>query len=125
MQLWEIIGVITKAQEASFRQEMAEIRERVDLKLASCTINGDKITDYFTQVKLDDTENWDKYLKFEIVYWGDYEIGYQVSKVKREYAMKQASKIIEDSANANEGNIPDLYFIDKDTARKRKCCLCI
>ena len=104
---------------------MAAIREQVDLKLASCTINGDKISDYFTKVSLEDANNFDKYLKFEIVYWGDYEIGYEVSKVTRNYAMKNASKIIENSANKNDGNVPDLYFIDKEIARNRRSCLFI
>ena len=98
---------------------MATIREKVDLKLASCTMNGDKITDYFTQVKLEDAKDFDKYLKFEIVWWGDYEIAYEVSSLKRDYASVKAAKVIEDSANKNEGNVPDLYFIDEKTARNR------
>ena len=98
---------------------MAAIREQVDLKLASCEMNGDKITDYFTKVKLEDVKDFDKYLKFEIVWWGDYEISYEISSLKRDYASIKAEKIIEDSANKNGGNVPDLYFIDKGTARNR------
>ena len=116
----EKIGIITKGQEANFRTEMAQIREKVDMKLASCEVNNEKISDCFEQVKLEESKNWDKYLKFEIVWWGkDYEQGYSISKVKRNYAKKKASEMLEANAIERDGvkYIPDLYFIDNNTSR--------
>ena len=99
---------------------MAAIKEQVDLRKASCTMNGISITEYFDKVKYEDTEDFDKQLKLEIVWWGDYEFSYDISKVKRQYAEKNADDIIKDASDKNEGNVPDLYFVDIETSKTEK-----
>ena len=68
-------GIITKAQEAAFREEMLAIRETVNLYNIVSQVNGEteislaplSISDIEGN-KLKDT------LKLEIAYWGNYEI---------------------------------------------------
>ena len=70
MQQWEKIGVITKAQEASFRQEMATVREVVDMAKAIEGMNMQDEQNAISQkVPVSDTDKWDDSLKIEMVNW--------------------------------------------------------
>ena len=46
-------GVITKAIEAAFRSEMAEMRDNVDLVLINCEMYGETVDEKFEQVKFE------------------------------------------------------------------------
>ena len=99
-------GMITKAAEAAFRNEMAAIREQVDLKLIENSIDNSGI-EGFEQVT--DISGWDSDLKKEIIYWGQVDIG--VSEITKDYAKNNADSIFQ------ENNLLDnLYYIDKVTA---------
>lgn len=49
-------GILTKATEASFRQEMSEVREKIDLYLIENQLNADKEVT-FKEINIDDTKN--------------------------------------------------------------------
>ena len=99
-------GMITKAVEASFRTEMAAIREQVDLKLIENNMSNGVI-EGFEQVT--DTSGWDADLKKEIIYWGQVDLG--ISELTKDYAKNNADEIFEDNNLIN-----NLYYINKTTA---------
>ena len=76
MQLWEIIGVITKAQEASFRTEMTEISEKMKINQVKDLVNEfnknsqiKENDDYLTKISFADTNKWTDTLKKELLEW--------------------------------------------------------
>ena len=60
-------GILTKATEASFRQEMSEVREKIDLYLIENQLNADKEVT-FKEKNIDDTKNWKDTIKQEIIF---------------------------------------------------------
>ena len=107
-------GIITKAQEASFRTEMEAIEEQVRIKESFCLIEDKNITDIFTeQLTINDAKKWDIELKMEVIYWGQYEIG--INRITRAYAKENWRNILE-SKNGDTGKIDNLYYIDKETS---------
>ena len=60
-------GILTKATEASFRQEMSEVREKIDLYLIENQLNADKEVT-FKEINIDDTKNWKDTIKQEIIF---------------------------------------------------------
>lgn len=101
-------GIITKAREASFRSEMSEIKEQIEIKRTQIQLYGKNIQDEFKRVTLDDIKDYDIDLKKEIAYWGKYDIG--VSEITKEYAKNNWQSIL-----TNE-RIESLYIVDKETA---------
>lgn len=60
-------GILTKATEASFRQEMSEVREKIDLYLIENQLNANKEV-MFKEINIDDTKNWKDTIKQEIIF---------------------------------------------------------
>lgn len=60
-------GILTKATEVSFRQEMSEVREKIDLYLIENQLNADKELT-FKEINIDDTKNWKDTIKQEIIF---------------------------------------------------------
>lgn len=60
-------GILTKATEASFRQEMSEVREKIDLYLIENQLNANKEVT-FKEINIDDTKNWKDTIKQEIIF---------------------------------------------------------
>ena len=108
-------GIITQAQETTFRTEMAGIREAVDLKKLECKMDNTlTITNAFAeQITITEAEDWDLELKMEIIYWGQYEVG--INKITRQYAKEHWKEILK-SKNEETNLIDNLYYIDADTA---------
>lgn len=53
-------GIISRAREASFRTEMTEMEEKVNVLNTQVYLEGRVITDIFTeQVKIEDVKKWD------------------------------------------------------------------
>lgn len=75
-------GILTKATEASFRQEMSEVREKIDLYLIENQLNANKEV-MFKEINIDDTKNWKDTIKQEIIFWGNYDV--DVSEVTTTY----------------------------------------
>lgn len=101
-------GIITKAREASFRSEMSEIKEQIEIKRTQIQLYGKNIQDEFEKVTLDDIKDYDIDLKKEIAYWGKYDIG--VSEITKEYAKNNWQSIL-----TNE-RLENLYIVDKEIA---------
>ena len=110
-------GIITKAQEAAFREEMLAIREAVNLYNIVVQVNSD--TDIkLVQVQESDIDNdkWKDTLKLEIAYWGNYDI--QVNKLTDAYITSENNfkEIVRDAS----GNVKELYYIEGDKNINRK-----
>lgn len=60
-------GILTKSTEASFRQEMSEVREKIDLYLIENQLNANKEVT-FKEINIDDTKNWKDTIKQEIIF---------------------------------------------------------
>ena len=97
---------------------MSTVKEQVEIKQLKCELENKTISNIFTeQVKMEDIENWKVDLKFEIIYWGKYDIG--VTTLTREY-IKENWKSILEGGNANKEYIDNLYYIDKETAGRKE-----
>ena len=108
-------GVITKAIEAAFRSEMSEMRDNVDLELINCEMYGETVDEKFEQVKFEDAKKWDEYLKLEVIYYGEYDLDYGVTKLSRDYIKSYGDSILESNTEEQEGTkyVRNLYFVDK------------
>lgn len=91
---------------------MIGIKEQVDLKLIKSEMLETTIAEKFTNVPVEEALKWDKKLKKEIIYWGQYDIG--VSEITKEYAKNNADEIL--AMSAKDGKINNLYYVDKETA---------
>ena len=68
----EIIGIITKGQESSFRTEMAQVKENVNMNKAAYQLdeNLENLKDIFAgQVSVEEAREFDKTLIYEIVFF--------------------------------------------------------
>ena len=116
MQLWEIIGVITKAQEASFRQEMATVRELVDLTNVSEQMQSDETKKVsYERVLLEDANKWKVSLKKELILWGEYDI--KANELSNKYIEDDFANLVKDKEN--EAYVKGIYYI-KDGNLKDK-----
>lgn len=115
-------GVITKAIEAAFRSEMAEMRDNVDLVLINCEMYGETVDEKFEQVKFEDAKKWDEYLKLEVIYYGEYDLDYGVTKLSRDYIKSYGDSILESNTEEQEGTkyVRNLYFVDTETAKGKE-----
>ena len=108
-------GIITKAQEVAFREEMLAIREAVDIynitSWAGTTIDINLVPISSSDI---DNEKWKNTLKLEIVYWGNYEL--EINKPVEEYVKNNFKSIVTDA----NGNVKELYYIEGDEAVNRK-----
>ena len=98
---------------------MAEIKDQVDLQLINCEMYGEEIDDKFEQVKLEDAKKWDEYLKFEIIYWGEFGTNSDVTKLTKEYIKTNGDDILEQNADiAGDGTkyLRNMFIIDEETA---------
>ena len=102
-------GIITKAGEASFRQEMATVREKIDLYKIELQLGLDSKIN-LVQLTEEDIEKWASTLKLEIALWGNYDI--EISKLTTAYVKNDENfkKIILDS----NGNVKDIYYIQEN-----------
>ena len=91
---------------------MAGIEEKIQTKKMESQLANQTISDIFTeQVKIEDVKKWKAELKFEIIYWGKYNIG--VTTLTREYVKNQWESILK-GANENKEYVDNLYYIDKE-----------
>ena len=105
-------GIITKAQEASFREEMSSIKEEIEIEEIKLLKAKKPRTELFKeQVKITDVEKFKLELKTEIIYWGRYEVG--ISRITKEYAKKQWKNIFNVHSGSGEF-AKDLYYVDKE-----------
>ena len=110
-------GIITKAQEAAFREEMLAIRETVNLYNIVSQVNGEteislaplSISDIEGN-KLKDT------LKLEIAYWGNYEI--EVNELTPAYV--NSGDNFKTIVTKRSDNVKDIYYIQGDENINRK-----
>lgn len=106
-------GLIAKAQEASFRTEMATIEETVEMKKLECEMAGITITDNLEVVPITESNNWKAELNYEIITWGSYDLG--TNKIDKNYVQKQYASIY--SNKSTDGiNIPNLYYLSEEIA---------
>ena len=106
-------GVITKAREASFRNEMAMVKEQVSIKLQNSKRYDEPMVGFTKVTNQDGTNNWDSDLKKEIIYWGKVDIG--ISEITKEYAKNNADEIFE-SFNL----LDNLYYVDIETSKGKQ-----
>ena len=111
-------GIISRAREDSFRTEMTEMEEKVNVLNTQVYLEGRVITDIFTeQVKIEDVKKWDDQLKFEVIYWGEYDIG--VNTISRKYVKNNWKSIFSQGQNGKE-YVDNLYYIDKTTSNGKE-----
>ena len=115
-------GIITKAVESAFRTEMAERRDNVDLALINCEMYGEEIEEKFEKVKFEDAKKWDEYLKLEVIYWGEYDLDYEVTELSRDYIKQYGNNILESNTEEIEGTkyVRNIFVVDKDTAQGKE-----
>ena len=110
-------GIITKAQEATFREEMLSIREVVNLYDIASRVGGEtEISLVPLSVSDIDSGNLKDTLKLEIAFWGDYDI--EVNKLTPAYVKsgENFKSMITDSS----GNVKDIYYIEGKEKINRK-----
>ena len=131
MQLWEIIGVITQAQEASFRSEMAAVKEAVHMRIASNVVaDAGKIQKIeYEPVPLEDGYKWKSTLRIEIAFWRDYSefenIPKDVSDLEDRSLAKWVSKITENNNNFGAflsagDNVRGIYYVKESGHEEKK-----
>lgn len=106
-------GVITKAREASFRNEMAMVKEQVSIKLQNAKRYDEPMVGFTKVTEQDGSNKWDSDLKKEIIYWGKVDIG--ISEITKEYAKNNADEIFE-SFNL----LDNLYYVDIETSKGKQ-----
>ena len=104
-------GILTKAAEASFRQEMSEIRDKIDLYTIENQINADKELS-FKEIKIEDTKSWRDTLKQEIVLWGNYNV--DVNEVTTAYIKNNFEKLANDNRTAL-----NIYYIEENNSKNK------
>ena len=93
---------------------MSAIEEQVQMKKMQYEVENKSVSNIFTeQVKIEDMKKWKDELKFEIIYWGQYNVG--VTSLTREYVKTQWETILKGD-NESKEYVDNLYYIDKDTA---------
>ena len=110
-------GIITKAQEAAFREEMLAIREAVNLYNIVSQVNDETEINLVPLSISDIEDNKLKHtLKFEIAYWGNYEI--EVNKLTIAYVKSEDN--FKTIVTKRSDNVKDIYYIEGDEKVNRK-----
>ena len=107
-------GIITMSQEASFRTEMSQVREMVDMYLAEKQIDVKETTTKMNQVTIEKAKKWETTLKKEIIYWGNYDI--EINKPTDYYIEEMFDKLI---LNEN-GDVDYIYYIENNDISSKK-----
>ena len=108
-------GIITKAQESSFRTEMTSVKEAVEITNAANAgaILSDSIKKEYEPVPLEDTDSWKLSLKMEIINWKNTEI--VVNQLSTAYVKKQFKEILKDG-----DYVKGLYYVKEDNFDEKK-----
>ena len=109
-------GIITKAQEAAFKEEMLAIREAVNLYNIVSQVNGDTEINLVPMPESDIEEKMKDTLKLEIAYWGNYER--EVNKLTLAYIKSEDN--FYNMVKGSGGNVKDIYYIEGDEKINRK-----
>ena len=104
-------GILGKAVEAAFRQEMSDVRDKIDLYAIEKQLNADKELS-FKEIKIEDTKNWKNTIKQEIVLWGNYNV--DVNEVTNAYIKNNFEKLVSDN-----GKVLNIYFIEEDNSKNK------
>ncbi len=107
-------GIITKAQEAAFRTEMAQIREMVDMHLLEKEMNVTETSIKMNEVPIEEAKKWELTLKKEIIYWGNYDI--EINKPTDYYIEEMFDKIVLNES----GDIGYIYYIESNDLESKK-----
>ena len=107
-------GIITKAQEATFRTEMAQIREMVDMHLLEKEMNVTETSIKMNEVPIEKAKKWELTLKKEIIYWGNYDI--EINKPTDYYIEEMFDKIVLNES----GDIGYIYYIESNDLDSKK-----
>ena len=107
-------GIITMAQEASFRTEMSQVREMVDMYLSEKQMDTKETTTKMNKVEIEKAKKWEITLKKEIIYWGNYDI--EINKPTDHYIEEMFDKLI---LNEN-GDIDYLFYIENEDIGSKK-----
>ncbi len=99
-------GIVPRAAEAAFRQEIGEVREKIDLYLIEDQIKAEQEIS-FKEINIEDTKNWKYTLKQEIIFWGNYDI--DVNEVTVAYINNNFEKFVSDN-----GKVLSIYFIQEN-----------
>ena len=91
---------------------MTSIKDKIDLQKMASIMQDEAISNYYTEkVKIEEAKTWDLELKFEILYWGKYDIG--VSTLTRAYVKNQWEYIL-DSGDEDNEYIDNLYYVNSE-----------
>ena len=107
-------GIITKAQEATFRTEMAQIREMVDMHLLEKEMNVTETSIKMNEVPIEKAKKWELTLKKEIIHWGNYDI--EINKPTDYYIEEMFDKIVLNES----GDIGYIYYIESNDLDSKK-----
>ena len=110
-------GIITKAQEAAFREEMLAIRDVVDIynirsRMGAAT-QIDLLPLSISDIESDDLKGT---LKLEIAYWGNYEL--EVNKLRPAYI--NSGDNFKTIVTGGSDNVKDIYYIEGKENINRK-----
>ena len=104
-------GILAKASEAAFRQEIGAVREKIDLYLIEDQIKAEQEIS-FKEINIEDTKNWKYTLKQEIIFWGNYDI--DVNEVTVAYINNNFEKFV-----SNNGKVLNIYFIQESSSSNK------
>ncbi len=105
-------GVLTKAAEASFRTEMADVKDIVSVSSINVMMGmQDEVIE--TKITLEDAEKWDISLKKEIINWGEFEIA--VNELSDNYIKNNFNNLVADGEY-----IKDIYYIKDSKLKERE-----
>ena len=93
------------------------------MKLVNYENMGNKSTDVFKKVTLEEAKEFDDYLKYELIYWGGYASDYGVTKLTKKYIKQNGDAILEENSEPGQDEtkyINYLYYIDTDTAEGKE-----
>ena len=99
-------GIVPRAAEAAFRQEIGEVREKIDLYLIEDQIKA-KQEIAFKEINIEDAKNWKYTLKQEIIFWGNYDI--DVNEVTVAYINNNFERFVSDN-----GKVLNIYLIQEN-----------
>ena len=104
-------GIVPRAAEAAFRQEIGEVREKIDLYSIENQIKA--VSDItFKEINIEDTKNWKYTLKQEIIFWGNYDI--DVNEITVAYINNNFEKFVSDN-----GKVLNIYFIQESSSSNK------
>ena len=110
-------GIITKAQEVAFREEMLAIRDVVDIYNIRSRV-GASTQIYLIQMSVSDIESGKlkDTLKLEIALWGNYDI--EVNRLRPAYV--NSGDNFKTIVTGGGDNVKDIYYIEGEENINRK-----